>query len=82
MTKIVNIPSDGTKIDITLAIPDNPLSPFIEGNGMGTDITPIMRKVVDATVKKPMGVVSKFIGWKFMSVIKQPKSMVMINICL
>lgn len=55
MTKIVNIPSDGTKIDINLAIPDNPIIPFIEGDGIGADITPVMRRVVDAAVKKTYG---------------------------
>ena len=55
MIKIVNIPSDGTKIDINLAIPDNPIIPFIEGDGIGADITPVMRRVVDAAVKKTYG---------------------------
>jgi len=49
------IPTDGAKIevanDFTLKVPDNPIIPFIEGDGIGVDITPVMRKVVDAAVK-------------------------------
>jgi len=35
-----------------LQIPDQPIIPFIEGDGIGVDITPVMRKVVDAAVEK------------------------------
>src|SRR5688572_23414928 len=53
--KIV-VPKDGEKIQInsnqTLSIPDNPIIPFIEGDGIGVDITPVMKKVVDAAVSK------------------------------
>lgn len=53
--KIV-VPKDGEKIQInsnqTLSIPDNPIIPFIEGDGTGVDITPVMKKVVDAAVSK------------------------------
>ena len=55
MKKIVNIPSDGSKINVNLAIPDNPIIPFIEGDGIGADITPVMRQVVDAAVQKTYG---------------------------
>lgn len=55
MKKIVNIPSEGTKINVNLAIPDNPIIPFIEGDGIGADITPVMREVVDAAVQKTYG---------------------------
>ena len=55
----VNIPSKGKKItvnkDFTLNSPDKPIIPFIEGDGIGVDITPVMRKVVDAAVKKAYG---------------------------
>jgi len=51
----VLIPTDGAKIevasDFSLKVPDNPIIPFIEGDGIGVDITPVMRKVVDAAVK-------------------------------
>ncbi len=50
------IPKEGNKIhvnkDASLSVPDNPIIPFIEGDGIGVDITPVMRKVVDASVTK------------------------------
>ncbi len=50
------IPEDGEKITInpdnSLNVPNNPIIPFIEGDGIGTDITPVMMKVVDAAVAK------------------------------
>lgn len=52
----IQIPSDGEKItvnsDFSLTVPDKPVIPFIEGDGIGVDITPVMLKVVDAAVKK------------------------------
>jgi isocitrate dehydrogenase len=48
--------TNGEKIsvnkDFTLNVPDNPVIPYIEGDGIGVDITPVMKKVVDAAVKK------------------------------
>lgn len=38
--------------DFTLNVPNNPIIPFIEGDGTGVDITPVMRKVIDAAVSK------------------------------
>jgi isocitrate dehydrogenase len=53
--KIV-VPVQGAKITVNknghLSIPDNPIIPFIEGDGTGVDITPVMIKVVDSAVKK------------------------------
>ncbi len=52
----IHAPTEGAKIslnvDHTLNVPNNPIIPFIEGDGTGVDITPVMRKVVDAAVKK------------------------------
>ena len=52
----VTVPADGEKItvnaDATLNIPNHPIIPFIEGDGIGVDITPVMIKVVDAAVNK------------------------------
>ena len=52
----IKVPSDGTKItvnaDQSLNVPDNPIIPFIEGDGIGVDITPVMISVVDAAVAK------------------------------
>lgn len=56
MASKINIPSTGSKItvnaDNSLNVPDNPIIPFIEGDGIGIDITPPMIKVVDAAVTK------------------------------
>jgi isocitrate dehydrogenase len=53
------VPSAGQKItanaDQTLNVPDQPIIPFIEGDGAGVDITPVMIKVVDAAVAKAYG---------------------------
>jgi isocitrate dehydrogenase len=55
----IKLPSGGEKIkvnaDFSLAVPDNPVIPYIEGDGTGVDITPVMLKVVDAAVKKAYG---------------------------
>lgn len=57
-SKIV-IPNVGEKItvnsDNSLNVPDQPIIPFIEGDGIGMDITPPMIKVVDAAVAKAYG---------------------------
>ena len=66
MYKHVQIPSQGAKItvkaDFSLNVPDQPIIPFIEGDGAGLDITPVMIKVVDAAVQKAYGG-SKKIHW-------------------
>ncbi|HEY5604675.1 MAG TPA: NADP-dependent isocitrate dehydrogenase [Gammaproteobacteria bacterium] len=53
--KIV-VPCDGGKIQVnsdnSLQVPDRPIIPFIEGDGIGIDVTPAMRKVIDAAVAK------------------------------
>ena len=50
------VPIDGTKItvnaDLSLNVPNHPIIPFIEGDGIGIDITPVMKAVVDAAVQK------------------------------
>src|SRR2546427_7344188 len=55
----IKVPSAGEKIrvrkDFSLEVPDNPVIPYIEGDGTGVDITPVMLKVVDAAVKKSYG---------------------------
>ena len=55
----IKIPANGTKIrvnpDHSLSVPENPIIPFIEGDGTGVDITPVMRRVVDAAVEKAYG---------------------------
>jgi isocitrate dehydrogenase len=63
--KIV-VPTTGEKItvnaDNTLNVPNHPIIPFIEGDGIGIDITPPMIKVVDAAVNKAYGSERK-ISW-------------------
>jgi isocitrate dehydrogenase len=59
MYKHVKVPAGGAKItvnkDYSLNVPDNPIIPYIEGDGTGFDITPVMIKVVDAAVAKAYG---------------------------
>jgi isocitrate dehydrogenase len=61
-TSLIKIPVQGQKIVPGQAIPDNPIIPFIEGDGIGVDITPVMQKVVDAAVAKAYGGKKK-ISW-------------------
>ena len=55
----IKVPAAGQKItvnaDNSLNVPDHPIIPFIEGDGTGQDITPVMIKVVDAAVEKTYG---------------------------
>ncbi len=55
----IQVPAEGQKItanaDQTLQVPDHPIIPYIEGDGVGRDITPVMLKVVDAAVAKAYG---------------------------
>jgi isocitrate dehydrogenase len=64
--KHIAFPSHGTPISInpdkTLTIPINPIIPFIEGDGIGIDVTPVMRSVVDAAVAKTYGT-ERAIAW-------------------
>ena len=57
--KHIKVPTTGEKIrvnqDFSLSVPDNPIIPYIEGDGTGVDITPVMIKVVDAAVQKAYG---------------------------
>ncbi|MEQ1838493.1 MAG: NADP-dependent isocitrate dehydrogenase, partial [Candidatus Nitrotoga sp.] len=59
MTQHIKIPAQGQKITVnsnsTLNVPNQPIIPFIEGDGTGVDITPVMCKVVDAAVAKAYG---------------------------
>src|SRR3990167_2967359 len=50
----IKVPTEGQKItvnaDQSLSVSDQPIIPFIEGDGIGVDITPVMKEVVDAAV--------------------------------
>ena len=52
---LIKVPAQGQKIVPSHPVPDNPIIPFIEGDGIGADITPVMRAVVDAAVDKAYG---------------------------
>ena len=59
MYQHIKVPTKGEKItvnaDMSLTVPDMPIIPYIEGDGTGMDITPVMLKVVDAAVAKAYG---------------------------
>ncbi len=52
----IKVPAEGQAItandDLSLNVPDNPIIPYIEGDGIGADISPVMIRVVDAAVEK------------------------------
>jgi isocitrate dehydrogenase len=62
----IEIPAEGDKItvnsDFSLNVPDKPIVPYIEGDGIGIDVTPVMQKVVDAAIEKAYGG-SRKIAW-------------------
>ncbi|UCC15198.1 MAG: NADP-dependent isocitrate dehydrogenase [Gammaproteobacteria bacterium] len=55
----IQLPQRGAPItinrDFTIEVPESPIIPFIEGDGIGMDVTPVMRHVVDAAVEKAYG---------------------------
>ncbi len=55
----IQVPAEGSKItanaDDTLNVPNNPIIPYIVGDGVGVDVTPVMLKVVNAAVEKAYG---------------------------
>ncbi len=59
MYQHIQVPAQGQKItvnpDQSLKVPDQPILPYIEGDGTGQDITPVMLQVVDAAVEKAYG---------------------------
>ncbi|MEX8494152.1 NADP-dependent isocitrate dehydrogenase [Sphaerotilus sp.] len=59
MYEHITVPADGQKItvnaDFSLNVPHHPIIPFIEGDGTGFDITPVMIQVVDAAIAKAYG---------------------------
>ena len=50
------VPAEGERItlnpDFSLNVPNHPIIPFVEGDGIGIDVTPVMKRVVDAAVAK------------------------------
>ena len=59
MAQHIRVPSEGQKItvnqDFSINVPDHPIIPYIEGDGTGIDVTPVMLKVIDAAVDKAYG---------------------------
>ncbi len=56
--KNITVPSEGNPITIennALKVPNNPIITYIEGDGIGIDITPVMLDVVNTAVKKAYG---------------------------
>ena len=51
----IKVPAEGQKIVAGQPVPNNPIIPFIEGDGIGVDITPVMIDVIDAAVAKAYG---------------------------
>lgn len=51
----IKVPAEGQKIVAGQPTPNNPIIPYIEGDGIGVDISPVMMKVIDAAVEKAYG---------------------------
>ncbi len=55
----IEVPADGEAIvanpDNSLIVPDNPIIPFVEGDGIGADVTPVMLNVAEAAVEQAYG---------------------------
>ena len=66
MASKIQIPITGQAINVNsnlmLEIPNNPIIPFITGDGIGSDITPVMQEVIDESIKKAYGNTKK-IAW-------------------
>jgi isocitrate dehydrogenase len=62
----IRVPDDAEPItanpDFTIKVPDRPIIPFIEGDGIGIDVTPVARKVADAAVRAAYGA-ERAIAW-------------------
>jgi isocitrate dehydrogenase len=54
-TSLIEVPVRGEKVVAGQPVPDNPIIPFIEGDGIGADITPVMQTVVDAAIEQAYG---------------------------
>lgn len=85
MESKVVVPAQGKKITLQnskLNVPENPIIPYIEGDGIGVDVTPAMLKVVDAAVEKAYKGERK-ISWMEIYRVKNPhRFMVRMSGCL
>ena len=73
--KHIKVPESGDVItvneDSSLSVPDKPIIPYIEGDGIGVDITPVMIDVVNAAVDKAYGGKRPYLGWRYTPVKKR-----------
>jgi isocitrate dehydrogenase len=73
----IKVPAQGKPItvnaDNTLNVPDMPIIPYVEGDGIGVDITPAMIHIVDSAVKKAYGGKRAISGWKCTRARKRPR---------
>ena len=73
----IKVPEQGTPItaneDHSLNVPNTPIIPYIEGDGIGIDISPVMIKVVDAAVEKAYGG-DKKIAWMEITQVRRQRS--------
>jgi isocitrate dehydrogenase len=69
--KYAKVPAEGTRIQVdasgTLNVPDDPIIPFIEGDGIGPDIWAATRRVVDASVEKAYGRAKRIVWMEVMA---------------
>lgn len=72
----ITVPADGDKItvnaDLSLNVPNHPIIPYIEGDGIGVDISPVMMKVVNAAIEKAYGT-KRGITWMEVYAGKRPR---------
>jgi hypothetical protein len=86
MYQHIKIPAHGQKItvnaDMSLNVPDQPIIPYIKGDGTGLDITPVMIKVVDAAVARSYGGKQQdSTGWRFTPARNRPTCMALTYGC-
>ena len=63
----LTVPVEGHRIQIIdgkLSVPDDPIIPFIEGDGIGPDVTRAMKRVVDAAVQKAYGGIKRIVWFR------------------
>jgi hypothetical protein len=85
MESKVVVPAQGKKITLQngkLNVPENPIIPYIEGDGIGVDVTPAMLKVSTLQSRKPIKASVKSPGWKFTPVKNPHRFMVRMSGCL
>ena len=84
MESKVVVPAEGKKITLQngkINVPHNPIIPFIEGDGIGVDVTPAMLKGLMPLLRKPTKASVKFPGWKFTPVRNRRKFMARTSGC-